>query len=60
MSWINKHWQRTWIFGATKAAFASKPAPTLDHRRAQILCPLKIKCGSGLAREGVRPNNANQ
>jgi hypothetical protein len=32
--------------------FASKPAPTLDHRWTQILYPLKIKCGSGLAREG--------
>ncbi|QAY91462.1 hypothetical protein CUN63_16690 [Pseudomonas sp. ACM7] len=28
--------------------FASKPAPTFD------LCTTQIKCGSGLAREGVR------
>jgi hypothetical protein len=38
------------------APFASKPAPTLDLHCLQILCPPKIKCGSGgatirLARE---------
>ncbi|EJM70222.1 hypothetical protein PMI29_01685, partial [Pseudomonas sp. GM49] len=33
MSWINKHWQRTWIFGATKAAFVGTPpgASPLPH-----------------------------
>ncbi|KAB0505244.1 hypothetical protein F7R14_12170 [Pseudomonas lini] len=31
--------------------FASKPAPTLDLGRTQMLCTLKIYCGSGLARE---------
>ncbi len=34
-------------------AFASKPAPTVDLRRTQILCPPGNACGSGLAREGV-------
>ncbi|PMZ77697.1 hypothetical protein C1X65_04225 [Pseudomonas sp. FW305-70] len=31
--------------------FASKPAPTLD------LCSPPTQCGSGLAREGVSPDN---
>src|SRR5471032_1728679 len=34
---------------------ASKPAPTFDLCRSQIACPLKIPCGSGLARESVSP-----
>jgi len=38
-------------FGILENAFASKPAPTVDLRRASILCSLKVKCGSGLARE---------
>ncbi|MEX5684545.1 hypothetical protein [Pseudomonas silesiensis] len=36
------------------AAFASKPAPTFDLWRAQKVCFTSNKCGSGLAREGVR------
>jgi hypothetical protein len=39
------------VEGVLQIAFASKPAPTFGRRRSQILCPLKIKCGSGLARE---------
>jgi hypothetical protein len=34
-----------------KDAIASKLAPTLDLRRTHILCSLKIKCGSELARD---------
>ncbi|MBD0680732.1 hypothetical protein CGA21_19040 [Pseudomonas sp. PSB11] len=36
------------------AAFASKPAPTWELRRAQVLCTPPIQCGSGLAREWAR------
>ncbi|TPG78532.1 hypothetical protein EAH78_13305 [Pseudomonas arsenicoxydans] len=38
------------------ASFASKPAPTLDRRCSQVLCSKEISCGSGLAREGARPD----
>ncbi|KPU59061.1 hypothetical protein AN403_3407 [Pseudomonas fluorescens] len=50
MSWISKNRQDSKILGAIQAAFASKLAPTgkRDH------------CGSELAREDVRPGNANQ
>ncbi len=44
--------------GNRGAAFASKPAPTLDLRRTHALCSLKIKCGSGLAREEGQTFNA--
>ncbi|WP_030132484.1 hypothetical protein [Pseudomonas sp. QTF5] len=45
-------------FGVLENAFASKPAPTVDVRRASILCSLKVKCGSGLAREDGLKNAA--
>ena len=37
--------------GVFSGLFASKPAPTLDLGRTQIMCSPKIPCGSGLARE---------
>ncbi|EJM68219.1 hypothetical protein PMI30_01665 [Pseudomonas sp. GM50] len=45
-------------FGVFEDAFASKPAPTVDLRRASIQCSLKVKCGSGLAREDGLKNAA--
>jgi hypothetical protein len=33
--------------------FASKPAPTLDHRWTQILYPLKINVGAGLLAKAI-------
>ena len=47
------------MFGGSTIAFASKLAPTLDLCRTQILCPLKIKCGSELAREDGLSVNTN-
>ncbi|EJM58359.1 hypothetical protein PMI28_02262 [Pseudomonas sp. GM48] len=41
------------FFGTALSFFASKPAPTFDLQRTQNLCTTLIKCGSGLAREGV-------
>jgi hypothetical protein len=38
------------------ASIASKPAPTVDLCRSQIMGPQKIQCGSGLAREEARKN----
>ncbi|TPG76191.1 hypothetical protein EAH78_17640 [Pseudomonas arsenicoxydans] len=40
------------LFSASEAAFASKPAPTLDLQRSQV------PCGSGLAREEARQHTA--
>ncbi|KAB0497550.1 hypothetical protein EIY72_05275 [Pseudomonas vancouverensis] len=44
----------SWLPSDIGAGFiASKLAPTRDHFRALILCPLKIKCGSELVPGGV-------
>ncbi|MDT9674009.1 hypothetical protein F6R97_05020 [Pseudomonas sp. JV414] len=42
--------------GVFSGLFASKPAPTFDLRRTQIVCSPKIPCGSGLAREEAGPS----
>ncbi|PQP05386.1 hypothetical protein C5612_06850 [Pseudomonas frederiksbergensis] len=46
---------RFYRFSAFQAAFASKPAPTLDLRCSPIASSQKIQCGSGLARECITP-----